>query len=65
MPFSKNFAPSLTQNQLRHCKLNTYMYGINFTSHKQYLFGFLFSIETKKSRTDLSGLNIFLHYVCY
>ena len=28
-------------------------------SHKQYLFGFLFSMETKKTRTDLSGLIFF------
>ena len=35
------------------------MQEIKFTSHKQYLFGGLFSIKAKKTRTDQSTLQVF------
>ena len=35
-------------------KLNICMYGIKFTSHKQYLFGCFFYRNAKKTRTDQS-----------
>ena len=40
-------------------KLNTYMLEIKFVSYKQYLFGRLFSIKAKKSRTDQISLQVF------
>ena len=36
-------------SRLGSSKLNTYMLEIKFTSHKQYLFGHLFSIKVKDS----------------
>ena len=41
-------------------KLNTYMYEIKFTSHKQYLFAPLLSIKAKKTRTNQNTLQFFL-----
>ena len=40
-------------------KLNICMQEIKFTSHKLYLFGFLFSRNTKKTHTDLKTLQAF------
>ena len=40
-------------------KLNTYMLEIKFVSYKQYLFGRLFSVKAKKSRTDQISLQVF------
>ena len=36
------------------------MYETKFTSHKQYLFGSLYSIKAKKTHTDQSTLQVFL-----
>ena len=38
------------------------MSEIKFTSHKLYLFGFLFSRNTKKTRTDLKTLQVFFTF---
>ena len=35
------------------------MYEIKFTSHKQYLFGHLFSKKAKKTQTDQSATTSF------
>ena len=34
---------------------------LTFTSHKQYLLGYLFSRNTKKTHTDQSTVQVFLH----
>ena len=50
-----------TKFTLWHIKLSIYiMYETKFTSHKQYLFGSLYSIKAKKTHTDQSTLQVFL-----
>ena len=46
-------------NLLWHINLNVYIWKTKFTSHKQYLFGFLAFRNTKKTPTDQIILPVF------
>ena len=48
------------KNTLWLIKLNVYVQKTNFTSQKQYLFGFLFSRNARKTPTDQIHYNFFL-----
>ena len=52
-------ATKIGENVTNVIKLKIYMKKTNFTSHKQYLLGLLFSRNAKESHTDQSILQCF------